>query len=402
MAAYEYEALDPRGRTRRGVMTGDGPRQVRQQLREQGLTPVALQPVREEAAAGGRRRRGRLSSADLAVVTRQFATLVASGLTVEEALRALVAQSEGARLRRILSGVRALVMEGASLTEAIGAYPEAFPGIYRASVMAGEQSGRLGEVLERLAAYIEAREVLRQRVGLALVYPVILVVVAFAIVMFLFAYVMPKVIRVFEDTGQALPLLTRVFVALTDAVQQYGLWAALALALGGAGLAAWLRLPGPRLRFHALLLRLPGIRRLSRGLNTARMARTLAIMVGSGVPLLNAMQAAGEVLGNLVLRRALEAAAMEVREGVSLHRALARSGQFPPILVQMVASGEASGQLGEMLEKAAVTHEREMEARVGVLVGLFEPMMILLMGAIVLLIVLAILLPIFDINQLIR
>ncbi len=401
MAAYEYEALDARGRTRRGVAMGDGPRQVRQQLRAEGLTPLRLQPVREGRGGGGRRR-GRISSSDLAVVTRQLATLLTSGLTVEESLGALVAQSEGARLRRVLSGVRALVMEGASLTEAIGAYPDAFPGIYRASVMAGEQSGRLGEVLERLAGYIEARELLRQRVGLALVYPVILVVVAFAIVMFLFTYVMPKVLRVFEDSGQALPLLTRAFVAMTDAVQHYGPWALLFLLAAGLALGAWLRLPGPRLRFHALLLRLPGIRRLSRGLNTARMARTLAIMVGSGVPLLGAMEAAAGVLSNRVLRGALEAAAAEVREGVSLHRALARGGHFPPVLVQMVASGEASGRLGEMLEKAALTQERELEGRVAVLVGILEPLMILVMGAIVLLIVLAILLPIFDINQLIR
>jgi len=298
--------------------------------------------------------------------------------------------------------VRALVMEGSTLTDAIGAFPDAFPEIYRASVLAGEKSGRLGEVLERLATNTEAREGLRQRVGLALVYPVILLVMAFAIVMFLFIYVVPKVVKVFQGTGQELPVLTRVFIVMTDFLQAYGLWLLAGIAGGIVGLVMFLRLPGPKYQFHQLLLRFPGTRRLSRGLNSARMARTLAIMAGSGVPLLTAMNASREVINNVVLREAMQKAADDVRQGVSLNKALGRSSLFPPILVQMVASGEASGRLDEMLEKSAATQERELESRIAVMVGIFEPVMILVMGAIVLLIVLAILLPIFDINQLIH
>jgi len=406
MAAFDYEALDDQGRTRRGVATGDSARHVRQQLREDGLIPVSVEAVREgrrQSGVGGQaRRRDRIGASDLMVLTRQFATLIVSGLTVEESLRGLIAQSESHKLRRILTSVRAMVLEGSTLTDAIGAYPDAFPEIYRASVLAGEKSGRLGEVLERLATYTEAREALRQRVGLALVYPVILLVMAFAIVMFLFIYVVPKVVKVFQGTGQELPVLTRVFIVLTDFLQAYGLWLLAGVAAAIVGLIMFLRLPVPKYRFHQILLRLPGTRRLSRGLNSARMARTLAIMAGSGVPLLTAMNASREVINNVVLREAMHKATEDVRQGVSLNKALGRSNLFPPILVQMVASGEASGRLDEMLEKSAATQERELESRIAVMVGIFEPVMILVMGAIVLLIVLAILLPIFDINQLIH
>jgi len=292
-------------------------------------------------------------------------------------------------------------VEGHNLADALAAFPGAFPNLYRASIFAGEQSGRLDVVLERLATHTEDRQGLQQRIGLALIYPVILLVVSLLIVMFLFTYVVPKVVKVFEDTGQQLPLLTRAFITLSDFLQDYGLW----LLAGTAGLvlaaSLLLRRAGPRYLVDRRLVRWSWTRRLVRGLNTTRMARTLAIMVGSGVPLLTAMSASAGVIVNRVMRDAMQKAAEEVEEGVSLSRALARSGYFPPILVQMVASGEASGQLDVMLEKAATAQERELETRIAVLVGLFEPMMILLMGAIVLLIVLAILLPIFDINQLI-
>ena len=407
MGAFEYQALDPKGRTRKGISQGDSARHVRQLLREQGLVPLAVTGVQEDRSpAGGQggagsKRRARIATNELAVITRQFATLLASGLTIEETLTALVNQAEGHQVKSVLSGIRAQVVEGRSLADAIARYPRSFPEIYQAAVAAGEQSGSLALVLDRLADFVEGRQTLRQRVSIALIYPVILTIVSILIVAGLLTYVVPKVVQVFQSSGQQLPILTRILIAIGDFLQQYGLWILGILSLCALAFALLFRLEKPRFRLHAFILGFPGLRRLSRGLNTARMARTLSIMVNSGVPLLTSMRAAEGVLSNVVLKANLSEAAGEVAEGVSINRALARRGNFPPLLIQMVASGEASGQLGEMLEKAATVMERELEARVTVLVSLFEPFMILFMGVVVLMIVLAILLPIFDLNQLI-
>lgn len=411
MGAFEYQALDLRGRTKKGISTGDSARQVRQSLREKGLTPMHVVAVADESlprqvSAGspskqGIARRGRIKTSELAIITRQFATLLSSGLTVEESLSSLIQQSEGHQVKSVLSGVRAQVVEGRSLAEAISQYPRSFTGIYHAAVAAGEQSGNLDEVLERLAEFIETRQGIQQRIGVALIYPVILTVVAILIVLGLLIYVVPKVVQVFEDTGQQLPFLTQALIIVSEFMLDNGIWIiAVVIGLWVAGSVA-MKNATIRTFVHQLFLKIPGLRRLSRGANTARMARTLAIMVGSGVPFLSAMRASEGVMSNIVLRQNLADAAAEVAEGVSIHRALARSGNFPPLLVQMVASGEQSGRLDQMLEKAAAALERELESRVAVLVGLFEPAMILIMGAVVLLIVLAILLPIFDLNQLI-
>jgi general secretion pathway protein F len=404
MGAFEYQALDAHGRTRKGVSTGDTARQVRQQLREKGLTPLSVIIVGEDTPqrqAGSPPRRVRIKVNDLCVITRQFATLLGSGLTVEESLSALIQQSEGYQVKSVLSGIRSMVLEGRSLADAIASYPRSFPGIYHASVAAGEQSGNLDVVLEGLADYLEARQGLQQRISIAMIYPIILTVVAILIVSGLLTYVVPQVVKVFEDTGQQLPLLTRSLIGLSEFLQNYGLWIVAILCIFGLGLMFMFRDPKKRYIFHKMLLTMPGIRRLSRTLNTARMARTLAIMTGSGVPLLSAMRATEGVVSNLVLRGNLSDAAEEVSEGVSISRALGKSQNFPPLMTQMVASGESSGQLDHMLDKAASALERELEARIAVLVGLFEPVMIVVMGGIVLVIVLAILLPIFDLNQLI-
>lgn len=407
MGAFEYQALDPKGRTRKGVSQGDSARHVRQILRDQGLVPMSVTGVQEDRLAAGRRftgartRRARITTNELAVITRQFATLLSSGMTVEETLSALVNQAEGHQVKSVLSGIRAQVMEGRSLADAIATYPRSFPEIYQASVAAGEQSGSLAMVLDRLADFVESRQVLKQRVSIALIYPVILSVVSILIVVGLLTYVVPKVVAVFENSGQTLPVLTRILIAIGEFLQQYGLWMLGFIALAALALIMVFRMEKPRYHLHRAILMLPGLRRLSRGLNTARMARTLAIMVGSGVPLLTSMRAAEGVVSNVVLRADLKEAAGEVAEGVTINRALGRRGRFPPLLIQMVASGEASGELGNMLEKAASVMERELESRVAVLVGLFEPFMILFMGCVVLLIVLAILLPIFDLNTLI-
>lgn len=402
MGAYEYQALDEKGHTRKGVLTGDTPRQVRQMLREQGLVPLSLNPLSDKSEQGQlNASRKRIPAAELAVITRQFATLLGAGLTIEEALEGLIEQSSNHRIRSILTAVRSSVMEGQSLSDAIGNFPAAFPSLYRASLSAGEETGRLDLVLERLADYTENTSSLRRRILIALIYPIILTVVAILIVTGLLTYVVPKVVKVFEESGQALPLLTRGMIAISEFLQAWGLWLLLAIVLGGILLRLLFRQPGPKLALHRFMLGMPLLGSIVRNLNTSTMARTLAIMSGSGVPLLTAMSASSQVVNNLAMRQAMEQARSDVGEGMSLSKALKKSQLFPPLLTQMVASGEASGRLDQMLEKSAQVQENELEARTSIMVGLFEPMMILVMGAIVLLIVLAILLPIFDLNELI-
>jgi general secretion pathway protein F len=407
MAAFEYQALNERGRTLKGIATGDHSRQVRQDLRARGLVPISVVPVAESGGRGdgraerGKARRTRIKTGELSVVTRQLATLLGSGLTVEDTLAALAQQSEGHRLVSVISDIRSLVTEGYSLSEAVALYPKSFPEIYRASIYAGEQSGNLDEVLDRLADYLETRHGIQQRLGVALVYPIFLTAVAVTIVVALVTYVVPKVVKVFEDTGQELPLLTRGLIGLSEFMQDWGIWLLVLIGIAAFIFTLIFRQPGPRFWLHGQYLRLPGLKRLTRSINTARMARTLSIMVSSGVPLLVAMRSTQGVVTNDVLRADLKAAAVEVSEGVSISRALGRSGNYPPLLVQMVASGESSGRLGHMLEKAAGATESELESRINMMVGLFEPVMILVMGVVVLVIVLAILMPIFDLNQLI-
>ena len=292
-------------------------------------------------------------------------------------------------------------MEGRSLADSLRAFPRAFPELYVASVSAGEQTGHLEEVLERLAEYTEAKQGLQQRIGNALVYPILLTMVSIAIIIGLMTYVVPQVVRVFEDTGQTLPILTRILIKISEFLQNYGLLVLIGIAILTVVFAILMKYPGPKYAFHKLILATPGVKRLSRSLNTSRMARTLAILIGSGVPLLSAMRSSSEVVVNRVMRKQLKTAAEEVEQGASLSRSLIRRNVFPALFTQMVASGESSGRLDEMLEKSATALEREAESRISVVVSLFEPMMILIMGIVVLVIVLAILLPIFDLNQII-
>lgn len=411
MAAFQYEALNPNGKKVRGVVTGDSAKLVRQELRDQGLTPLKIDIVTESANATGNASgsqghqavgsKQKLSTTDLAVVTRQFATLLDSGLTIENALAGLVEQADNYRVKAILTGVRSMVMEGRSLAEGMRRFPKAFPELYVASVAAGEQTGHLEEVLERLADYTESQQDIRQKIGTALAYPVLLTIVSIFIIIGLMTYVVPKVVRVFEDNEQALPVLTRGLISVSEFLQQYGLFLGAILLVGAFLFSVILRYPGPKKSFHGFILTIPGIKRLSRSLNTARMARTLAILIGSGVPLLSALGSAADVLMNVVLKAHLVKASAEVEQGASFSRALSRSGAFPAIFTQMVASGESSGRLDEMLSKSATALEKESESRITIIVSLFEPLMILFMGAVVLIVVLAILLPIIDLNQII-
>ncbi|KPV40115.1 general secretion pathway protein GspF [Thiohalorhabdus denitrificans] len=402
MAAFEYQALDARGRNRKGILTGDSPRQIRAQLRDQGLYPVEVQPVAEQGTRQGRPMLGgRVSASGLALLTRQLATLVRAGMPLEEALRALGEQVSGRQLQSVVAGVRAQITEGATLTEALGSFPRTFPELYRVMVEAGEASGRLEEVLDRLADYTEQRQAMRQKLGVALIYPILVTVVAVLVVVALLTYVVPEVVRVFESTGQTLPLLTRGLIASSDFLRANGLL--LVVLLGGAALLATYALRRPRVRyaFDRMLLRLPFIGRLSRTINSARLARTLAILTESGVPLLEAIRIGGRVVRNQPIREAVEEAAVTVREGGRLHTALGQSGYFPPLMIHMLSAGEESGELEKMLERAASNQERELESAVSAATALMEPVLILVMGGIVLVIVLAILLPIFEMNQMV-
>ncbi len=404
MGAFEFTALDERGRERKGVLEGDAPRQIRQQLRERGWVPLSVAEISQAQQEGSRGLfafRQRINATDLALITRQFATLVRSGLPIEEALRAVSQQCEKTRLKNLLLAVRSRVMEGHPLAVALADFPRVFSDLYRATISAGEQSGHLDLVLERLADYTENRQALRDKIVQALIYPILVVAVAILVVVGLMTYVVPQIIQVFENMGQELPPLTRGLIAVSDFTRDSGPLVAVLLVALFIGLRLLLRRPGPKRRFHRLLLNLPLLRHLVRGLNAARFARTLSILNASGVPVLEALRISAEVVTNLPMRDAVEAAARQVREGTSLHRALERSGYFPPMTVHLIASGEASGQLEVMLERAANSQERELESLMQTLLGLFGPLVILIMGGIVLVIILAMLLPIINLNQLV-
>ncbi|HEX4872844.1 MAG TPA: type II secretion system inner membrane protein GspF [Nevskiaceae bacterium] len=409
MPAFEYSALDARGRQLKGLIEGDTARQARAQLRERGLTPLEIQEVaergqtRSSAATGSRvRGGGGLSSTELSLFTRQLATLVRSGLPLDESLSAVAQQSESKKVQRIALGVRSGVLEGSTLAAALNQFPAAFPPLFRATVEAGESSGKLDHILERLADYVERRQAMNAKIMLAAFYPAILTVVALSVVVLLLTYVVPQVVGVYADIDQQLPGLTRGMIGLSDFLRDYGIY--LLILLGVAGFTFHRLMQGEafRRRVHRFQLRLPLIGRLTRGANAGRFTRTLGILFGSGVPILDAMRIGTQVVSNLPMREAIEAAAIKVREGSALSRSLDQSKLFPPITVHLIASGEASGKLDEMLDRSADNQEREVETLVAALMGVFEPVLILAMGGMVLLIVLAILLPIFELNTLVQ
>jgi general secretion pathway protein F len=399
MPAFHYQALDAQGHTRRGVLQADTPRAARGALREQGMHPLSVDVMRGEQRTGLRRG---LGGAQLALLTRQLATLVRAGLPMDEALAALTEQSEAAKLRGVVLALRARVMEGQTLAAALAEFPDSFPEIYRASVAAGEHSGRLDEVLERLADLAERRDSLRRRLFAALSYPILLTMVALAVVAGLMAYVVPEVVGVFAGLGQELPWPTRTLLALSAGLREYGLVLLLGLGMLLTGFVLAMQRPPLRARWQAAQLRLPLIGRLLRTAESARLTRTLAVLVAAAVPLLEALRLAAQGVALAPMREALVRASQRVREGVPFARALAVGGVFPPIVLRLVASGEKSGRLDEMLERAAEQQENELDAVLGVLTAVLGPLVILLVGALVLFIVLAVLLPIFELNTLIR
>jgi len=404
MGAFEYTALDTAGREKKGVLEGDTAKHVRQLLRERDLLPVTVTEAAREEARRQRSfslRRG-VSAADLSLMTRQLATLTKAGLPLEEALLAVSQQSEKPRVQSILLGVRSRVMEGHTLASGFAEFPRVFPEIYRATVTAGEQSGHLDEVLERLADFTESRELMRQKVLGAMLYPIVLTVMCFGIVTGLLVYVVPKVIEVF-DTGKAqLPLMTRALIGVSDFLHDWGLWTLALIVVAAIAFRRWLRNPEARGRFHRFQLGLPLFGKLVRGFNTARFTRTLSILTAAAVPVLEALRIAGEVVTNIPMRNAVTEAGQRVREGAPIGRSLAHSKLFPPMTIHLISSGESSGELESMLERAAISQERELDGLLAALVGLLGPLLIIVMGLFVMGIVFAMLLPIFEMNTLIR
>jgi general secretion pathway protein F len=403
MAAFQYTAARTDGGNTRGLIEADSARQARAELRRQGLLPLDLSEVRAgRTGEGFAWRRDHLRGPELTLLTRQLAVMVDSGLPLEETLRSVAEQAESPRQKRVLTAVRSRVLEGHSLNAALAEHPRSFAEFYRAAVSAGEAAGRMGEVMDRMADFLEQRQALQQKVLLALFYPATLTVVSIAVVIGLVTFVVPEIVQVFDRMGQTLPWITRALIAVSGFLRTFG--PALLLALGAAvlGLRLLLRAPALRLRFAAALLRVPLLGRLLRGLDEARFAGTLGTLVSAGVNLVDALRVAARVVGNRRLRAGFETAAERVREGAALNQALRRERLLPAMSLRLIASGEAGGELGPMLARAATLQERALQNTVALLLGVFEPALILTMGGAVLVIVLAILLPIFELNQLVK
>jgi general secretion pathway protein F len=404
--AFSYEAVDASGAAKKGVVNADSARAARSDLRTRGLLPISIDLIAAQVDAAGLTKRSafgdHLSTNELALFTRQLASLLEASLPLEQAFSALLEQAERTYVRDLIASIRSEVMAGASLSDALAKHPRDFADIYRALVSSGEQIGQLAHVLSRLSDYIERRNTLVQKVKLAFTYPAIVTVVAFLIVIFLLTYVVPQIVSVFANTKQQLPFLTTVMLGISDFVRHYG-WIVLLAVVAMA--YAWrraLKNPAIKMRWHTWLLTAPFYGRFERSLNTARFASTLAITTGSGVPILRALQTSQDTLTNVAMRAQVEEATNSVREGVGLARALSAHKHFPAMLIHMIRAGEVTGELPAMLERAANAQEQDLERRAMTMAGLLEPALILAMGVVVLLIVLAVLMPIIEINQLVR
>lgn len=407
MAAFAYKAVNNRGRNANGVLEGDNARQVRQQLREKGLIPLEVEQVTERGKSDGKAGgfsffKPRISASDLALLTRQMATLVESALPVEEALLAVAEQCEKPRQKNMMMAVRSKVVEGHGLADALSEFPSVFDDLYRAMVAAGEKSGHLDTVLNRLADYTERRQQTRSQITQALIYPSLMLFFAFGIVMLLLTVVVPKIVGQFDHMGQDLPGITQVLISVSTWLQNYGLILLVVMAILAVIVQRVLQQKKMKLRFHKVILKLPLIGKVSRGLNTARFARTLSILSASAVPLLESMRISGDVLENQHIKNQVADAAINVKEGSSLRAALDNTKIFPPMMMHMIASGEKSGELQQMLGRAADNQDREFEALVGVSLKVFEPLLIVSMAGIVLFIVMAILQPILALNNMVN
>ncbi|MEZ5561147.1 MAG: type II secretion system inner membrane protein GspF [Pseudomonadales bacterium] len=404
MAAFEYAALDARGRQKKGVLEADSVRQIRQLLRDQGLVPLSVEAASERRTTSAGNRFSfsrRLGALDRVLFTRQVATLVGASLPIEEALGAVAQQSEKQHVRALIMGIRSRVLEGHSLASSLADYPGSFNDLYRSTVAAGEQSGHLDKVLENLADYQERQFESRRDVEMAMLYPGVLTLLAFGIVGALMVYVVPDMVGVLENMGQELPWSTQFLISASELVRDYWWAIALFVVLLVAGIRWLLSQHGARMAWDRQKLSLPLVGRITRASNAARYANTLSILTSSGVPLVDAMHIAADVVSNRWLQRRLHDATQRVSEGSSLRVALEAAGYFPPMLLHMVASGESSGELDTMLARVATYQQTEVERIVTTLVRLFEPLMLVVMGGLVMFIVMAILLPILNMNQLV-
>jgi general secretion pathway protein F len=405
MAAYAYKAIDNNGKNKSGVLEGDNARQIRHALREKGLIPLEVEQVAErerKSANGFGLFKAKISASDLALLTRQLATLVEASLPIEEALLAVAEQCEKPRQKNMMMAVRSKVVEGHSLADAMNEFPHVFDQLFRAMVAAGEKSGHLDIVLNRLADYTEKRQQTRSQITQAMVYPMIMMFFAMAIVLLLLTVVVPKIVGQFDHMGQDLPTITKILIVISEWLQAYGLFLGLVIVLLAVALGRVLQQPAMKKRYHKFILGLPLLGKVSKGLNTARFARTLSILTSSAVPLLESMRISSDVLQNLYIKDAVKGAATNVKEGSSLRASLEQTKMFPPMMMHMIASGERSGELQQMLGRAADNQDRQFEALVGVSLKVFEPVLIVSMAGIVLFIVMAILQPILALNNMVN
>lgn len=402
MPAFRFEAASATGQIEQGVIDADSARHARSQLRERGLTPLQVDSLQQTDTAKTSVVSGRLRTSELTLATRQLASLLAARLPIEQALSTIAEQGERRVVRERFAAVRSDVIGGQTFAESLAKYPKDFPDVYRALVAAGEQSGDLGKVMGRLADYVESRNTLSSKIWLAFTYPAIVSAVAFMVIIALLTYVVPQVVTVFDQTDQELPGLTIGLIALSDFIRQWGWLVLIVLAVLVVLFKLSLRSPSARLAFDTRMLTVPLIGRMLKGMNTSRFTSTLAILTGAGVPLIGALEAGSKTLSNMALKNNVDDAISRVREGASLAKALSAGSQFPPMVVHMIASGEATGELSDMLERCAETVSGETERRAIGLTTLLEPLLILVMGGVVLLIVLAVMMPIIEINSLVR
>jgi len=405
MPAFEYSALNARGKTEKGVLEGDSLRQISHKLKEKSLVPLEIveisrQQTKNTNTAAPFLKRG-ISTSQLAILTRQLATMIRSGSPVEGALTAVIQQTNKPRVKNILMAIRARVREGYSLASALDEFPHIFPNLYRATVASGEQSGKLDFVLGRMADHVEHSQALHSKIMLAMVYPLVLTFVAILVTVVLLTYVVPKVIQVFDDIDQTLPGITLLLIAISDFLRNFGFYIAILFAVSVFIFNILLRTDSFKFAWHSFMLSIPGVAHLVKGMNTAIFARTFSILAGSGVNALQALRISAGVMSNERMKKAVLDASERVREGAGISSSLEKSNCFPPMTIYLIASGESSGNLVEMLEHAADSQEKEFETIISTIMGLFEPLLIVVMGAVVLFIVIAILLPIFQLNQLV-
>ena len=403
MAAFLYQALDDKGRQKKGVLEADSARQIRQQLREKGWMPLSVEPTTvKQKSEGIFSRSPSLSVGERALLTRQLATLIGAGLPIDESLKALADQTEKQKTKAMILAIRAKVLEGFTLANALAEYGRAFPVLYRSTVSAGEHSGNLAPVLNRLADYTERSHESAQKIRLAAMYPMILTIVAIGIVVGLLTYVVPDIVEVFLKNGQELPGLTQLMLDISNFLSSSGIYLGAALAIAFVIFMQMMRKEAFRRTVHTGLLKAPFLGRFVRDTNTSRFGSTLAILTSSGVPLVEAMRIAANVVMNIPVKEALTTATVRVSEGSSLHKALRETNMFTPIMLHMIASGESSGELDSMLARTADQQERNLENTVSALVSVFEPLMLLVMGGIVALIVAAIMLPILELQKMVQ